>query len=305
MPGSCLPLQPLPPIVVGMDGRRTTVHAHRRPGGARVGRIALIMGAAVVCALGITGALEPSTQVSSETTEIQKANFGVQPGPLKAAVRGVSQQKVPAWAKGLPADTTQVVRTVRTNKWCGQIWCTRTEAWEKADGDWQIVTRASGKNVRPMVVRSQVGERGFASAASRRQGDMRTPSGVYDIVTTFSTTKDRPTEMPWRRRLPTSVVSDAAGTAYNTWVELKGNRSGDRRMMSWGLWIDWNNPRLTVGKGERPVPGKGSGIFMHTSNASAPFVPTAGCVQLGDPADMAWIVRWLNPDANPRIVNNR
>jgi L,D-peptidoglycan transpeptidase YkuD (ErfK/YbiS/YcfS/YnhG family) len=44
---------------------------------------------------------------------------------------------------------------------------------------------------------------------------------------------------------------------------------------------------------------------MHTSNAGAPHVPTAGCVQLGDPADMAWVVRWLNPEANPRIVNNR
>lgn len=288
-----------------MDSRPTTAHAHRRPGGARVGRIALVTGAAVVCALGITGALDPSTQVADQTTEIQTANYGVQPGPLKASVKGVSQQKAPAWAKGLPADTTQVLRTVRTNKWCDQIWCTRTEAWERVDGDWRIVTRGSGKDTRPMIVRSQVGQSSFASAASRRQGDMRTPSGVYGIITTFSTTKERPTEMPWRRRLPTSVVSDASGKSYNTWVEVKGNSSGDRRMMSWGLWIDWNNPRLNLGRGERPVPGKGSGIFMHTSNPGAPFVPTAGCVQIGNPADMAWIVRWLEPDANPRIVNNK
>ena len=288
-----------------MDGRPTTAHAHRRPGGARVGRIALVTGAAVVCALGITGALDPSVQVDSTSTETQSATFGVQPGPLKASVKGVAQGKAPDWARGLPAETTQALRTVRTNKWCGQIWCTRTEAWEKVDGAWRIATRGSGKDAKEAVFRSQVGQNGFASAASRRQGDMRTPSGVYGIVTTFSTTKDRPTEMPWRRRLPTSVVSDAYGKTYNTWVELKGNRSGDRRMMSWGLWIDWNNPRLTVGQGAKPVQGRGSGIFMHTSNAGAPFVPTAGCVQLGDPADMAWIVRWLKPDANPRIVNNK
>lgn len=268
-----------------------------------MGRFALIGGAAVVCALGVTGALDPSTRVSADPASLAIANVGVQPGPLKAAL---AKQPVaaPAWARDLPADTAQVVRTVRTTTWCKQIWCTRTEAWEKVDGAWTIATRGSGENVRPMIVRSQVGARGFASAANRRQGDMRTPTGTYAIVTTFSTTKDRPTEMPWRRRLPTSVVSDAAGKTYNTWLEVKGNRSGDRRMMSWGLWIDWNNPRLEVGEGIRPTPGRGSGIFMHTSNAGAPFVPTAGCVQLGDPDDMAWIVRWLDPDANPRIVNN-
>ncbi len=270
-----------------------------------MGRIALVTGAAIVCALGITGALDPSAQVSSTPTEIQTATYGVLPGPLKASVKGVTQPMVPTWAKGLPADTTQALRTVRTNKWCKQIWCTRTEAWERVDGAWRIVTHGIARDARPAVFRSQVGQNGFASAATRRQGDMRTPSGVYGIVTTFSTTEESPTEMPWRRRLPTSVVSDAQGKSYNTWVELKGNNSGDRRMMSWGLWIDWNHPRLAVGKGERPVPGKGSGIFMHTSNQGAPFVPTAGCVQLGDPADMAWVVRWLKPDANPRVVNNR
>jgi len=291
-----------------MDGRRTPARAHRRPGGARVGRIALFAGSALVCAFGVTGALDPSTQVSSASADIQTANYGVQPGPLKASIArtggAAPTGPTPDWAENLPANTSQVLRTVRTNRWCTQIWCTRTEAWEKVDGAWRIATRGSGPGTRPMVVRSQVGENGFASPFTRRQGDMRTPSGVYGIVTTFSTTKERPTDMAWRRRLPTSVVSDALGRTYNTWVELPGNRSGDRRMMSWGLWIDWNNPRLQVGEGIKPIPGRGSGIFMHTSNAGAPFVPTAGCVQLGDPDDMAWIVRWLDPEANPRIVNN-
>ncbi|HUR72973.1 MAG TPA: L,D-transpeptidase family protein [Sporichthya sp.] len=292
-----------------MDGRPTTAHTHRRPRGARVGRIALITGAAVVCALGVTGALDPSPSVSSAAAQIQTANFGVQPGPLKALAQSgqwaESAIGAPAWARGLPTDTTQVVRTVPTHKWCEQIWCTRTEAWEKVDGAWRIATRGSGTTAEPAVFRSQIGQNGFASATSRRQGDMRTPSGIYGIVTTFSTTKEQPTAMPWRRRLPTSAVSDAYGRTYNTWVEIKGSGGGDRRMMSWGLWIDWNNPRLQVGQGPTPVTGRGSGIFMHTSNPGRPFVPTAGCVQLGNPAHMAWIVRWLRPDADPRIVNNR
>ncbi|WP_019877024.1 L,D-transpeptidase family protein [Sporichthya polymorpha] len=292
-----------------MDGRPPTRHAapRRRRFGARAGRFLLTGGAAIVCALGVTGALDPSTHVS-EATAITPTTFGVQPGPLKAAVAKGARDAAaatPAWAQGLPQDTTQVLRTVRTDRWCKQIWCARTEAWERVDGVWRIATRGSGENARPMVVRSQIGQNGFASPGVRRQGDMRTPSGVYGVVTTFSTTKHSPTAMPWRRRLPTSVVSDARGRTYNTWIEVKGARGGDRRMMSWGLWMDWNNPRLAVGQGLAPVPGRGSGIFMHTSNAGAPWVPTAGCVQLGNPADMEWVVRWLRPEANPRIVNNR
>lgn len=262
----------------------------------------------MVCALGVTGAMTPGPVGQDSLAQT------VLPGPLQAAVTkdadGASREgrpiSGPAWTEALPATTTQAVRTVRTNRWCSQVWCTRTEVWERVDTDagrtWRIVTRKDGSRA---VFRSQVGQNGFAPVGKRRQGDMRTPTGVYGIATTFSTTKERPTEMTWRRRLPTSVVSDAYGKAYNTWIELKGNRSGDRRMMSWGLWIDYNNPRLKVGEGTKPVTGRGSGIFMHTSNAGAPFVPTAGCVQLGDPSDMAWIVRWLKPDADPRIVNNR
>ncbi|MGQ0630530.1 MAG: L,D-transpeptidase family protein [Sporichthyaceae bacterium] len=207
----------------------------------------------------------------------------------------------PTWARDLPATTTQAVRTVRTNRWCSYAWCSRTEAWERVEGRWRIA-QLRGE---PAVFRSQIGTRGFAPRAQRRQDDLRTPAGVYKIVTTFSTTKDRPTAMPWRRRLPTSVVDLNRGRTYNTWIESRGNTSGDRRMMSWGLWIDYNNPRLKVGKGPRPISGRGSGIFMHTSNATAPFSATLGCVQIASPAQMAAIVRWLKPGANPRVVNDR
>lgn len=209
-------------------------------------------------------------------------------------------QPVPEWALELPADTTQVVRTTATDRWCEEIYCSVTEAWEQVDGAWQLA-EADGK---PAVFRSQIGAKGFAAEGKRRQGDLRTPSGVYDIATTFSTPKERPTDMPWRRRLPTSVVSSASGKTYNTWLEVKGNDYGDRRMMSWGFWIDYNNPRQAIGVGPKPVPGLGSGIFAHTSNPGRPWVATLGCVQIGQPHQMEWVVRWLDPEANPRVVNN-
>ncbi|MGQ0845078.1 MAG: L,D-transpeptidase family protein [Sporichthyaceae bacterium] len=221
----------------------------------------------------------------------------------KAKAPPAKRAKGPAWTRSLPVATTQAIRTIRTNAWCAQIYCTRTEAWEVVDGTWRIA-KGPGRDGRA-VFRSQIGARGFAAPGKRRQGDLKSPTGVFGIKVVFSTTKDAPTEMPWRRRLPTSVVSSDYGRTYNTWIEQRGNSGGDRRMMSWGFWFDYNNPRLQVGKGPEPVRGVGSGIFLHTSNAGRPWAPTLACVQIGNPDQAEWLIRWLEPGANPKVVNNR
>ena len=202
-------------------------------------------------------------------------------------------EEAPPWARLVPDDTTQVVRTVSSRDWCRRTWCTVTQAWRKdADGRWTLVRE----------VRSSIGSRGWGK---RREGDRRSPVGVYEIKVTFSTTRDNPGRMPWRRRLPTSNVSAAAGSTYNTWVEVRGTTSGDRPSMRSGWVLDFNNVRLRRGVGPRPTPGKGSGIFYHTSKPGHRWAPTAGCTQVGDPRQMRWLLRWLRPEAQPRVVQGR
>lgn len=201
--------------------------------------------------------------------------------------------RAPAWAGLVPPRTTQVARTVSSRRYCHRVWCTVTQAWQRD---------ASGRWVKVREFRSTIGSRGWGK---RREGDRRSPVGVFRIKITFSTTRANPGMMPWRRRLPTSNVSDRAGRHYNTWVEVRGLTSGDRPSMRWGLVVDYNFVRLRPGVGPRPVPGKGSGIFYHTSRPGHRWSPTTGCTQLGDPEQMRWLVRWLRPDAHPRIVQNR
>lgn len=196
----------------------------------------------------------------------------------------------PAFAGLVPASTRQVVRTVSSRRWCHQIWCTVTQAWEKQDGDWTLLRQ----------FRSTIGVRGWGKA---HEGDMRSPVGVLRIVTTFSTSK-RPGAMPWRRRTPSSIVSSAAGPNYNTWVTVPGVTSGDRPSMRWGWWTSYNNSRVTPGVGPAPLPGRGSGIFYHTSKPGRPWEPTQGCTQVGNPRSMHWLAHWLKPGANPRIVQD-
>lgn len=196
----------------------------------------------------------------------------------------------PGFAAVVPAGTTQVVRTITSHRWCDARYCTVTQAWQKVDGRWRLRRQ----------FRSTIGPNGWGKT---HEGDNRSPVGVFKIVVTFSTGK-RPGRMPWRRRKPTSNVSDRAGRSYNTWLEIPGATSGNRPSMRWGWWIDYNHPRLTPGKGPAPVPGKGSGIFYHTSKPGVRWAPTEGCTQVGNPRSMHWLVRWLRPQAHPRVVQD-
>lgn len=199
----------------------------------------------------------------------------------------------PGWARLLPDRTTQVVRTVSSRRYCRQVWCTVTQAWQKDAGSgWTMVRQ----------FRSTIGSNGWGK---QREGDRRSPNGVFEIKVTFTTGTVNPGRMRWRQRKPTSIVSGAAGPNYNTWLEVRGITSGDRPSMRSGWVLDFNNVRLRPGVGPRPVPGMGSGIFYHTSKPGYPWAATAGCTQVGDPRKMRWLLKWLRPAARPRVVQNR
>jgi L,D-peptidoglycan transpeptidase YkuD (ErfK/YbiS/YcfS/YnhG family) len=212
--------------------------------------------------------------------------------PTEAVPVATRVTSAPAFASLVPASTTQVVRTVSTDRWCRKAWCTVTQVWSKRHGAWNRVR----------VFRSTVAPRGFDKT---REGDQRSPSGVYRIKVTFSTGRHPPGLMPWKRRLPTSIVTNKSRRLYNTWIEEPGRTDGDRASMRWGFIVGYNHPRLRPGVGPKPVPGKGYGIFYHTSlDRQSRWTPTKGCTQLGRPAAMRWLVKWLDPAANPRVVQD-
>jgi L,D-peptidoglycan transpeptidase YkuD (ErfK/YbiS/YcfS/YnhG family) len=207
----------------------------------------------------------------------------------------------PAFATRVPDQTTQVVRTVRTGHWCHRAYCTKTQAWEKVAGRWQVARTADG---RAAVFRSTIGPRGFAAPGARREGDGTSPTGIFGIKTTFSTTSTSPGSMPWRRRLPTSIVTNYPGRYYNVWIEEPGRTDGNRLSMRYGFWVDYNHARFRGDPGPMAVPGRGSGIFYHTSLPGRRWTPTEGCTKIGRPGAMRWVVRWLRPEAQPRVANN-
>ena len=144
---------------------------------------------------------------------------------------------------------------------------------------------------------AQVGTRGIAPPGEKREGDGRTPSGVYGFEFFFGVAADPGVKFPYRRVTSRSIVwdDDPASPLYNTWVDLDRQRAGvepepmyNPPAYNHGAVIAYNTAR---------TPPLGSAIFLHVSTGG----PTAGCVSLPEP-QLVEVLRWLDPTRDPRIV---
>lgn len=154
------------------------------------------------------------------------------------------------------------------------------DGWRQAFGPWP----------------ARIGTRGLAPPGQKREGDGRTPSGVYGFDFFFGVAPDPGVRFPYRRVTPRIVWDDdPASPLYNTWVDLDRQQAGAEPepmyvspVYDHGAVIAYNTDR---------TPGLGSAIFLHVSNGG----PTAGCVSL--PAgQLVEVLRWLDPARSPRIV---
>ena len=130
------------------------------------------------------------------------------------------------------------------------------------------------------VVRCALGKAGVIAAADKREGDNKSPLGVWPIRQVFyrpDVYPDGPvTALPVRATAPDDGWCDAPGDpAYNRPVKLPYPASAER------MWRDDAVYDLVVVLGHNddpPVPGMGSAIFLHLARDGYPG--TEGCVAL-------------------------
>jgi len=142
-----------------------------------------------------------------------------------------------------------------------------------------------------------IGRNGVAPAGAKREGDGRTPSGVYGFDFMFGVNADPGVRFPFRRITGPNIVwdDDPASPNYNEWIDSNTASAGaspepmdNTPSYLYGAVIAYNDAR---------TPGLGSAIFLHVSHASS----TAGCVSL--PVDeLLEVLRWLDPARSPRIA---
>ncbi|MFC9396071.1 L,D-transpeptidase [Streptomyces sp. NPDC057027] len=162
--------------------------------------------------------------------------------------------------------------------------------WDRKDGRWVAAGSAPAR----------FGASGLAEGASRRQGTNTTPTGLYRLPYAFGV-RARPagTRFPYARVTERSWwCQDNASRAYNRWVEglPRDCRAAEsEHLASYGTQYAY---ALVIGFNyERPVRGRGAGIFLHVDGRGA----TAGCVSV--PADaMRAVLAWADPVRRPHIA---
>jgi L,D-peptidoglycan transpeptidase YkuD (ErfK/YbiS/YcfS/YnhG family) len=161
-------------------------------------------------------------------------------------------------------------------------------ALEKNNGVWHLVF--------PTFTGS-IGEKGFAAIDKKREGDGKSPSGIFPLGIAFGYYPSVVTKMPYRQATDDDFwVDDVNSEDYNKWVKGKPNAASWEKMerdddqYKYGVVIEYNMHPI--------VKGKGSAIFLHVWKGGE---PTVGCVSM--PEEMVLkILRWLDPAKKPLII---
>jgi L,D-peptidoglycan transpeptidase YkuD (ErfK/YbiS/YcfS/YnhG family) len=145
-----------------------------------------------------------------------------------------------------------------------------------------------------------IGKSGFAATGEKKEGDGRTPSGVYGIGLAFGYERGVDTKLDYKKVDADDFwVDDPDSPQYNCLT--KGTPAAKsfevlRRnddAYKYAAVIEYNT---------KPVePGKGSAIFLHVWGGADK--PTSGCVAVEE-KEMVKLLGWLDKGRKPVIALN-
>jgi L,D-peptidoglycan transpeptidase YkuD (ErfK/YbiS/YcfS/YnhG family) len=161
--------------------------------------------------------------------------------------------------------------------------------WEKdSNADWHKLASA------PAVI----GRNGLAGIRAKKEGDGRTPSGIFDLKRSFGYEPVLDTGLQYTQVTANDLwVDDAASPLYNQWTKAPTEaKSFEQLKRGDDLYkiaaiIEYNTDPI--------VPGDGSAIFMHIWRRYDH--PTAGCVALSE-RNIRRLMRHLDKTKKPVII---
>jgi L,D-peptidoglycan transpeptidase YkuD (ErfK/YbiS/YcfS/YnhG family) len=144
-----------------------------------------------------------------------------------------------------------------------------------------------------------IGGNGFAPPGEKKEGDVRTPSGVFALKRAFGYAAKIDTRLSYQQAGADDIwVDDITSPDYNRCVR-KGETSAasfenmklnDDRY-KYGIVIEYNTDPI--------VKGAGSAIFIHVRRKGSNS--TMGCVALSE-SDVLKVLGWLDPKRKPLAV---
>jgi D-alanyl-D-alanine dipeptidase len=134
----------------------------------------------------------------------------------------------------------------------------------------------------------------------KREGDRRSPAGIFQLTTVFSRARPDGIRMPFLPITPaTEAIDDQNSRYYNQIVERSDIAQPDWRSSEKMARISDYALCIAVGLNPAHQPGGGSCVFLHVW--SRPRAGTAGCTALHY-ADLLALARWLDPAKDPILI---
>lgn len=139
-----------------------------------------------------------------------------------------------------------------------------------------------------------VGKRGIAPVGEKKEGDMRTPAGLYPVGDAFGS---EPLALKMDFKYITAddkFIDDVSHSGYNTWVKGNTNAKSYESML-----IDVYRIGAVVNYNMNPViPGAGSAIFIHLWRSI--HSGTHGCIAMEE-SHLLKLLHWLDKEKHPYI----
>jgi L,D-peptidoglycan transpeptidase YkuD (ErfK/YbiS/YcfS/YnhG family) len=161
---------------------------------------------------------------------------------------------------------------------------------EKKGGKWEKVGDA---------IEGVIGKNGFADPGEKREGDGKSPSGIFRLKMAFGYDKSIRTKMPYRQASSDDLwIDDVNAVDYNHWVKKEDTQAAsyekmkrDDNLYKYGIVVEYNTNPV--------IKGFGSAIFIHVWGGEN--TATGGCVAVAED-NLIRILDWLDPQALPVIV---
>lgn len=140
-----------------------------------------------------------------------------------------------------------------------------------------------------------VGRNGFAPAGDKREGDGKSPTGIYRLGHLFTYEARVKTSMPYFQTTKEDKwIDDPESPDYNLHVRGATTAKSFENLL---LSSDAYKYCMVIEYNTNPVvKGKGSAIFFHLGDGA-----TAGCVAISE-RDMMNILHWFRQRHQPRII---
>lgn len=144
-----------------------------------------------------------------------------------------------------------------------------------------------------------IGRKGFAEPGMKREGDQKSPSGLFRLGQLFCYDPVVNTQVPFiQSSADDKWIDDPDSPKYNSYVH------GPTTASSWeNLLLKTNDYRycMVIEYNMHPVvKGMGSAIFLHLSEHEA-INSSSGCVVVTQ-NDMERLLKWMNPELKPAIL---